>query len=418
MKKAFVFTFLIIQYCSLVSLAQKSIVVLGSSTAYGTGATTYDSAWVGRLQLEFRKNTADGVDTTITNLAMGAYVTYQVMPTGFVPPANRPATDEARNVTKALSLSPDIVIINLPSNDIAYGYSKAEVMNNFRTLFQTVTTAPGNIKCFITTTQPRNLQDATMRRYQRDLADSIEAAFGKYAINFWDDLSTTDGNYNIRPEVDYGDGIHVNNLGHRLLFERVKAKDIFNIDVVPPVVIPPVVISDFNVQLQNGEALIKWHSEQGSLDTYFDLQRSSNDTNFITLCRKSKQGTSQSADYSWTDLNPLIGKSYYRLLITEPDKTSYSKVVTLVNGGKALDVDKIYTTASSLNAEVLSNKSEALELSIIGMSGAIVGKQSMMLAPGVTSITVPISALSTGRYFLRIAAADGSYIVKQFVKLQ
>src|SRR5438309_5222513 len=55
-------------FCLLLSaqaLAQKKIVILGSSTAAGNGASTYDSSWARRLYFEFNKNTSDGVDTTI-----------------------------------------------------------------------------------------------------------------------------------------------------------------------------------------------------------------------------------------------------------------------------------------------------------------------------------------------------------------
>src|SRR3982751_4521754 len=115
MKKFLFFLLLII--LSLGVNAQKKVVVVGSSTSYGTGASTYDSAWVGKLQLYFRQNSNDGLDTVVTNLALGGFTTYQVMPTGFTPPAGKPAPDPARNVTMALSLSPDIIIFNLPSND-------------------------------------------------------------------------------------------------------------------------------------------------------------------------------------------------------------------------------------------------------------------------------------------------------------
>src|SRR6476469_6554639 len=84
---------------------QTRLVVLGSSTAAGTGASVPDSAWVNRLQAEYAKNRNDNQDTTIINLAVGGYVTYKVMPNDYVTPAGKPAADTARNVTKALSYS-------------------------------------------------------------------------------------------------------------------------------------------------------------------------------------------------------------------------------------------------------------------------------------------------------------------------
>src|SRR5215217_7449078 len=213
--------------------AQKKVVILGSSTASGTGASSYDSSWAGKLQLSFRKNiTAGDPDTIVINLAVGGYVTYYAMPTGYMPPAGRPAPDGEHNVTKALSFSPDIVLINFPTNDIGSGYSKNEFLNNLRFLSQQITSV--GVKAYVATTQPRSQFDFSMRQALRECVDSVNNSFGANAINFWDDLATNDGQFNLRPEVNSGDGVHANNLGHRLLFERVREKNIFGSTTTPP----------------------------------------------------------------------------------------------------------------------------------------------------------------------------------------
>ena len=214
------------------SFAQtKKVTVLGSSTAFGTGATP-GFGWVDLLTASFNKNKTDGIDTIVDNRALGGYTTYHSMPTGnFVP--NRPTPDEARNVTFVLNNSPrpDIVIINYPTNDIANGYSAKEMMDNLRLMFQTLN--DNGIRTFITTTQPRELS-YEQRTILKQLVDSVQSKFGVYSINFWDELVSQDGLNHIREEVSAGDGTHVNNLGHQLLFERVQAKNIFNGTTPPP----------------------------------------------------------------------------------------------------------------------------------------------------------------------------------------
>ena len=64
MQKGLIILVVALHFLSSGALAQnKSIVVLGSSTAAGTGAFPYDSSWAGRLQLHYRQNTT-GVDET------------------------------------------------------------------------------------------------------------------------------------------------------------------------------------------------------------------------------------------------------------------------------------------------------------------------------------------------------------------
>ena len=59
-------------------LAQRSIVVLGSSTAAGDGATPYDSSWIGRLSRHYKDL---GLIDTIYNRAIGGRTTLDCLPT-------------------------------------------------------------------------------------------------------------------------------------------------------------------------------------------------------------------------------------------------------------------------------------------------------------------------------------------------
>ncbi len=201
-------------------LAQFSfrIVVIGSSTAAGTGASVVDSAWVNRyraLQQSIRPA------NEVINLARGGYNTYHLMPSDLPPPANRPAPDTLRNITRALSFQPDAIVVNLPSNDAAAGYARAEQLANFDTIVQRATAA--GVPIWVCTTQPRNFSAAQVQ-LQRDVRDTILARYAQRAIDFWEGVAGADGW--IDPAFNSGDGIHLNDAGHRLLFGRVQDKNI------------------------------------------------------------------------------------------------------------------------------------------------------------------------------------------------
>lgn len=194
------------------------IVVLGSSTAAGTGPSHPDSAWVNRY-----RNALQALDPAnqVTNLAVGGYTTYHIRPTGTVPPAGRPKPDTLHNITRALSLDPDAIIINLPSNDAAYGYSVAEQLESYDLVLAAADLA--GVPVWVSTTQPRNLTPAG-RDNLMAMRDSTYARFGDKAVDFWTDIANPDGTIN--PLYNSGDGIHLNDAGHRILFQRVMAKDI------------------------------------------------------------------------------------------------------------------------------------------------------------------------------------------------
>jgi lysophospholipase L1-like esterase len=190
-----------------------TIVVLGSSTAAGTGPSDIGNAWV-NLYLAYVEDRDPR--NKVINLAKGGYTTYQLMPRGHVPPEARPGPDPARCITMALSLEPSAIIINLPSNDAAYGYGVAEQLANYDSIFAAARTQ--NVPLWMTTTQPRNLS-AEKRENLMAMRDSTIARFGDKAIDFWTDLAREDGT--IEANFDCGDGVHLNDTGHRVLFERV-----------------------------------------------------------------------------------------------------------------------------------------------------------------------------------------------------
>jgi lysophospholipase L1-like esterase len=192
-----------------------TVVVLGSSTAAGAGATPSDSSWVSRYRHALQQQ---NTRFEVVNLARGGYTTYHILPTGTpLPPHVTVGIDTLRNITKALSYNPYLIILNMPSNDAAYGFPAGEQMVNFRTLYDAA--LAGGAGARVCTPQPRNFSDPAKREIQHDLYDSIMAAFGQMAIDFW--TGTADSAGFIIPMYDSGDGIHLNNMGHRKLFEKV-----------------------------------------------------------------------------------------------------------------------------------------------------------------------------------------------------
>jgi len=195
------------------------IVVLGSSTAAGTGASPADSSWVNRYRAHLQ---SINPSNQVTNLAVGGFTTYRILPTGFPTPTNRPAVDTNRNITAGLALNPDAIIVNLPSNDVSSGFTVAEQLENFDTLWNEAQLA--GVPMWICTTQPKNYGNPARIQAQQDVRDSIWARYSPFVLDFWNGLA--DSTNQIDPFYDSGDGTHLNNSGHYLLFTRAVAGDL------------------------------------------------------------------------------------------------------------------------------------------------------------------------------------------------
>ena len=195
------------------------IVLLGSSTVEGWGARSRENRWAGRYRAHVR---ALDPDADVYNFGVGGYTTYHLLPTGTPAREGRPAVDTFVNVTRALRLRPDAIIVNLGSNDRAYGFANAEQLANFEAIRQAA--AGQGVPVWFTTTQPRSI-DGTGIADQMAVRDSLRARYPGRVIDFWTGIATPAGT--LDPRWDSGDRLHLNDAGHGLLFERVRDARVF-----------------------------------------------------------------------------------------------------------------------------------------------------------------------------------------------
>lgn len=253
MKKTILSTLCILLVSCFVTFTQAGtrIVVLGSSTAAGAGVTDSNRAWVNQYRTYLQS--LDPTNT-VTNLAKGGYTTCAIMPTGTEPyntGAHILEVDEERNITKALSLSPNAIIINMPTNDVSNGIPVATQLEHFATIIDLAKAA--GVKVWITTSQPHNYGEEyngpytednqpdyykqTARDQFKELTDSIKSIYKEFALDFYTPIATEDGYSFIRPEYDSGDGVHLNDEAHDILFNIVKEANIPEIAGSTPTVV-------------------------------------------------------------------------------------------------------------------------------------------------------------------------------------
>ena len=216
------------------SFSQKQkLTILGSSTAEGLGASEKDSSWVGRLKHYFQ--TVDPVIDTVFNLARRGKDPYFAMPSSYIPPADRPFPNKDSNITRAVSLRGKFLIVSFSSNNYDV-YSFSEIHSTLKTIKDSAEKA--GLICYITSSQPRTEFTPEGRLKLKQVKDSILTWFGSRAINFFDPI-VDPVDLSILPMYRYTqDEVHLNDLGHRVLFEQVLAKKIFDTSDIDTTVIP------------------------------------------------------------------------------------------------------------------------------------------------------------------------------------
>ncbi len=366
---------------------QITAVVLGSSTAVGVGASTGNS-WVYQFE-EYLKSIHQGSE--VYNLAASGYTTYRILPDTNSPPSELPTPDTQRNITRALSYNPDVIIINLPSNDAAAGYSVADQMGNYATIVSLATAA--NVPVYITTTQPRNL-NATGRQNLMDARDATIANYPDKVIDFWNGLATNDGN--ILSRFDYGDGIHINNNGHSLVANRVLQANIIEPEISLSYTNSTLCANDvvnFNVSYPEslGELSLKYHINRNSgvdlngssfqytmpyngFRAYVVGKAANGDSyvsnivyttidqscyvgdpiNLVILGSSTAEGWGATGDYGWAQMYEDYIKSLNPYSnVWNLSKSGYSTIQIMPTGSPGADSERNITKALSYNPDVI-----------------------------------------------------------------
>jgi hypothetical protein len=347
------------------------------------------------------------------------------MPNSYVAPPDRPAHSWGYNVTSALALNPDVVLVNFPTNDIVDGYATSEYLSNLHTIYDSVIAA-GKI-CYVTTTQPLDNEPVDTLEILRADRDSILNEFGAYSIDFYDPLVASDS-LTINP-LYYLDGTHVNSAGHRVLAQTVINANI--LDIMPLA----LSLTSFSAISEQQDALISWTDVLEDANTLFEIQRSADGSVFSAIGEEKGQATGglgsggapggsttqgsggmQTLNYSWTDKSPLNGRSFYRLKITEGTNETYSKVASISRSALVLGIGSIYTANGSalFTADITIGNDQTVVISVFNSAGGIVWQQAAAIVAPLTKVSVDMTRFAKGVYFLQVMGPNGGKTVKSF----
>ena len=395
--------------CSYITTpAQKKLAVIGSSTSDCYGITSYDSCYVGRLQHYY------GNAIVIARLAVSGSNVYKGMPTGYAPPASRSTEtpDPVHNITAALQTQPDVVLVNYPSNGYDI-YSVAESMYCLRVIKNAANSA--GVPCYITTTQPRSepypYSTPEVRKKMAEIKDSVLNEFGPFAINFWNDI-VNPADSTIITGLGQGDGTHLNSAGHKILADKVIAKNIFSPSILP------LAFTGFTATVKNEGTLLAWATAGNENVVQYEVQQSADAMSFTTVyLLKPATGTGAAHQYSYTCPGTNSSVSYYRIVARYADgKAELSTVVKVLPGRPSFAIEKIYIKEPGLIAEISSGKKETVYLQLVSNAGQILSKTTTTVDAGITKIPVSLMGIGKGVYFLRVSDNATGWQTRSFVK--
>jgi hypothetical protein len=184
----------------------------------------------------------------------------------------------------------------------------------------------------------------------------------------------------------------------------------------------PIQLTDFNVNCNNGEAVITWTTQSEINNAYFTIQRSTDGVNYDNVARVNGAGNSTTPiNYTATDADPLPGTSYYRLTQTDYDGNTneFSPIaftgcqISGVTIGAFRSMSNNYITVR-INAPEADN----YDISLVSTLGQVVINKTKGLPSGYNEFTLDPGKLTWGVYLLNIHSNNSVYTKKLILGAQ
>jgi hypothetical protein len=166
--------------------------------------------------------------------------------------------------------------------------------------------------------------------------------------------------------------------------------------------------------------LLSWQVTCTSDEAKFELQRSTDGTNYapINVFTASKARCASAFDF--TDINPAPGNNYYRLKMIDVDgKINYSNVVVLTQKTAHFDLVALNPNVVRNQAAILKINTPVKEIVTIVLSdfsGRFIQNQAVSLQAGLNQIPVQAIGLPAGIYNVTIYSNNDKPISLKLVK--
>lgn len=192
-----------------ISQEDKTIVVLGSSSAAGFCASSYFKGWVGQLQT----SSALVKNTSVINLARSGTLSSHSLP-------KKNGGDPGINVEKAVFYKANTILLAYPSNDIFSNVPIEKIVDNFEAINSYAKT--NNAKIIVQSMQPRKGNFEQWEKLKSLNVRLLSIYKGCY-VDVFSGLADEES-MDIKKEYACGDGIHLNDNGHSYIFRKIEEK--------------------------------------------------------------------------------------------------------------------------------------------------------------------------------------------------
>ncbi len=164
----------------------------------------------------------------------------------------------------------------------------------------------------------------------------------------------------------------------------------------------PIELNYFTAILNQNEVVINWQTATEENNDYFSIERSTNGYDFEEIATIAGAGNSSiNLDYSYTDNNPKLGTSYYRLRQTDYDGDDEAFEIVSINNDASIALNKKLSVEWEDESMVinLDQQRSNLNIELFDVNGRIIESKQVSTS---NRIEFETSFIPKGIYIVRV----------------
>jgi hypothetical protein len=183
----------------------------------------------------------------------------------------------------------------------------------------------------------------------------------------------------------------------------------------------PVNFLSFTATAEKTDVLLYWSTAQEQNSDHFEIERSSDNSNFVSIGEvTAAHNSSSQTSYSFTDLSPVSGNNFYRLKEVDLDGNSiYSKVVSVNFGGPPQNGIAVYPNPAHESFQLLFKNMQTgrYEMNLLSPVGQVIQSRSFQVSNSASyAEIVPLnSGLAEGTYIIRLVDQQQHVFISKVV---
>ena len=186
----------------------------------------------------------------------------------------------------------------------------------------------------------------------------------------------------------------------------------------------PITLLNFSGYKDGSYNQLRWTTATEINNKGFEVQRSTNGVTYSSIAFVNSLAyggnSNQPTPYSFTDNSVAGNRQFYRLNQVDKDGKSKLSNVILIKGDKpgTVVIDGWYPNPASthLHVAVSSPVNCMVQVQVLDITGRKINQQLKSLTEGSNTITLNVATLSSGRYTLRLVAAEAGMVSATFIK--